>query len=185
MNLPDDYEVCGTCGFDHTYDGITLAVQRQIQAAHLESEAMNISEDLRHLQEAFDHRCAVRAETAVQERQSRPLYWLHEPTAGYGGRVYLLVARQIPGDAEFPRSWKYFNFGLTQDTQLIAAQKACKKLCKWSDYDKTEETSDALWYGYEFYEKPAEWRHEEVSRWDQIKSIMLALLGEPGNWPEG
>ena len=30
----DDYEECGTCGFDHAYDGIYPGVQKQINEAH-------------------------------------------------------------------------------------------------------------------------------------------------------
>lgn len=131
-------------------------------------------DDLEHLQQAFEYRCARRAEKAVQEQKRRPLYWLQPPADIYDGRVHLLVARQIPGDSEFPWSWKYQGFGPIQDPQLLAARAACTKLCisGWGDY--SEETSDALWYSYQFSE----------NQWEQIKTLMRALLGEPGECPE-
>lgn len=35
---PDDYEPCGTCGFDHSYDLVNQSARRDSNAAHAEAE---------------------------------------------------------------------------------------------------------------------------------------------------
>lgn len=34
--IPDDYEVCGTCGYDHAYD--CIGAQAEIERLHKEAE---------------------------------------------------------------------------------------------------------------------------------------------------
>ncbi len=36
--LPADYEVCGTCGFDHAYDSDYPGVREKIEEAHEEAD---------------------------------------------------------------------------------------------------------------------------------------------------
>ena len=35
--VPEDYEVCDICGFDHTYDGCDPAVYREMMFRHQEA----------------------------------------------------------------------------------------------------------------------------------------------------
>lgn len=46
-NLPTDYEACGTCGYDHTYDFPYLTVQQRAQMIdlHLEDVLAMIAAD--------------------------------------------------------------------------------------------------------------------------------------------
>jgi hypothetical protein len=37
-DLPIDYEACGTCGFDHIYDGVYPGVYAQIKKLHFEAD---------------------------------------------------------------------------------------------------------------------------------------------------
>lgn len=48
---PSDYEVCGTCGFDHAYDGCDPAIYREMMRLHKED-----GEDDVHAASSFEHR---------------------------------------------------------------------------------------------------------------------------------
>lgn len=236
--LPDDYEVCGTCDYDHAYDGCNPAVYQQIKTAHEAADRLergmkrvecictvgdpcdyhaatcivckggckghpcrfNPEVDAADRTAEFVHNIETRVAEMASVQAHRPRYWLVDPTGTRGGRVFVLVGVQIPGDSDFPWSWmRAQDIHWGENAQLAAADAACRHLCKWaSGCDTTEETSDAVWYGYEFEDRllhqlPPYYLDRRSlladpggmrSPWDRIKELMLQLLGPPGKWPK-
>lgn len=132
----------------------------------------------------FAHNIGMRVGEMAQQKSRRPRYWVEEAgevSTKHGPAIFVLIGTQIPGDFDFPGSWiSYFYNG--SDNQLYAAKAACHKLCSPRTVSQawiaSEETSDAVWYGFEFDEIVRD--GEKFSRWDQIKTLMVSLLGEPG-----
>ena len=118
-----------------------------------------------HCTEMFERGIAARAR---KMRTSIPRYWLEDNNGEH--MVFVLVGTRKDGDGPDPKSWLC-------DLQLTAANNACSQLClmehKWHDRGTTEESGDALWYGYCF----------GTENWERIQVALFGLLGEPGTAP--
>lgn len=176
--LPFDYEICGTCGYDHVYDGIDPAVYRRIKEAHEKEERAMAAEEISPEQDAairaakFEHRIIGRV--AEMRKPHIPRYWLEDKDGEK--MIFMLVGLRQPGDGPDPRSWIRYNYP-EDDMQLATADRACRRLCRPAhmsqDWGETEESGDAIWYGYYF----------GAEGWEQIKNVLMGLLGEPGTAP--
>ncbi len=192
--LPDDYETCGTCGFDHEYDGCDVAVHAEIIAIHLEDERRTQREeqqmqrfvteceksgapicsfcledrDIAYRAGEFEHRLATRVTDLARLNAKIPRYWLED------GMVFVLVGLRQEGDGPDPSGWVSY---LYPDAQLAATDRFCRKVCSLAHlaraHVETEESGDAIWFGYRMA--------DEV--WGLVKDTLISLLGEPGAAP--
>lgn len=207
--LPFDYEICGTCGYDHVYDGCDPDVYRRIKEAHEAAERkeramkgcictagdpcdyhaatcvtciggcqghpvsrFDPEQDAAHRAAEFEHNITTRV--AEMRKPHIPRYWLENKDGEH--MVFVLVGLRQPGDGPDPRSWIRYNYP-EDDMQLATADQACRRLCRPAhmsqDWGETEESGDAIWYGYYF----------SPERWEQIQDVLMGLLGEPGTAP--
>lgn len=131
-----------------------------------------------HNDSYFQARIDNNLQRQQEHRQTQPFYWLVPPCGSYGGRVYLLVANRA-----YNREHDFSYQIPTDNDSLIAAYWACRHLCLWGDYDRTEETPTAFYRSFEFSDSRSFLKEGEETAWQQIQPLMQAMLGEPGRWP--